>query len=274
MSTILTMKPDQSAAGAFKTLKGHYALVTGGSRGIGYAVAKNLAAAGCNVAISSRNRKDIRAAALRIEKSGARALGIAADISRQAGVHDMFRELHQWSGGRLDILVCNAGFPFLPEIWNTPLHSTPVEKLESWYIGLFKTDTLGSVFCTFEALPLMIRHRRGSIIYIASTPALEGFQGTPYTVAKAGILGLMKDVARTYGKYHIRANALALGNILTPATSQHMDAPTRKALAKETPLRRWGEPDEVGQAVLFLASAHSSFITGQTIVVDGGTVRW
>ena len=132
---------------------------------------------------------------------------------------------------------------------------------------------MGSVFCTYEALPLMMARKGGSIIYIASTPALEGFQGTPYTVAKSGVPGLMKDVARLYGHLNIRANALALGNILTPATLESLDPGMQDKLAQETPLKRWGEPEEVARAALFLASNRSSFITGQTIAVDGGSVR-
>ena len=132
---------------------------------------------------------------------------------------------------------------------------------------------MGAVRCTFEALQIMMPRKNGSIIYISSTPALEGYRGTPYTVAKAGILGLMKDIAREYGKYDIRANALALGNIRTPATFEQLDEDSRKALAQEAPLRRWGDPQEVGKAAIFLASDLSGFITGQTIVVDGGTLR-
>ena len=148
----------------------------------------------------------------------------------------------------------NAGYFFSQEIWNTPLDATPADKLQSWFLDVFQTDTMGSVFCTYEALPLMMARKNGSIIYIASTPALEGLQGTPYTVAKAGVLGLMKDVARLYGHLNIRANALALGNILTPATLESLDPGTQSKLAQETPLKRWGEPEEVARAALFLAS--------------------
>jgi len=258
-----------------RILEGHFALVTGGSRGIGRAMAESLAGAGCNVAIASRHLKGSQVAADEIgEKTGCRALGVQCDVSQSSQVRRLFQEIRRWSEDRLDVLACNAGYPFLKEIWNTPLHQTPADQIEAWYMNLFRTDTLGSVLCTHEALPLMIEQRRGSIIYVSSTPALEGFQGTPYTVAKAGVLGLMKDIACAYGQYNIRANALALGNILTPATFDQLDPASRQRFAEETPLKRWGECEEVARATLFLASPMSSFITGQTLVIDGGTVRW
>ena len=255
-------------------LRGQYALVTGGSRGIGRAIAESLAQVGCNIAVVSRNAGESSTVARELaETLNIRAIGLAADVSKQRSVHRLFEKLREWSGNRLDILVNNAGYPFRPEIWNTPLHAAPPDKLQSWFLDVFETDTMGSVFCTFEALSLMISRQKGSIVYISSTPALEGYKGAPYTVAKAGILGLMKDVAREYGRYNIRANALALGNIQTPATFDNLDPKTRKALAREAPLGRWGKPIEVGRAVVFLASELSSFVTGQTLVVDGGNVR-
>jgi 3-oxoacyl-[acyl-carrier protein] reductase len=254
-------------------LQGQYALVTGGSRGIGRAIAKSLAQVGCNIAIASRDAREASAVAKELaETLNIHVIGLAADVSKQRSVHRLFEKIRKWTGNRLDILVNNAGYPFEPEIWNTPLHAMPADKLQSWFLDVFETDTMGSVFCTFEALSLMISRGRGSIVYISSTPALEGYKGAPYTVAKAGILGLMKDVAREYGRYNIRANALALGNIQTPATFDNLDPKTRKALAREAPLGRWGLPVEVGRAVVFLASDLSSFVTGQTLVVDGGNV--
>lgn len=257
-----------------RSMEGRHALVTGGSRGIGLAAASALAGAGCKVALCSRSVSEARAAAEEIRtKQRVETLGLGCDVSEPADVKRMFGDVARWTNGKLDALVCNAGYPFLREIWETPLDRTPEDKLTAWYLEPFRVDTLGSVYCTFEALQIMIKGGGGSMIYIASTPALEGLQGSPYTVAKAGILGLMKDVARSYGKDGIRANALALGNISTPATTEIMDAKTQQAFAEATPLKRWGRPEEVAQAILFLASPQSSFITGQTLVVDGGSLR-
>ncbi len=256
-------------------LEGQYALITGGTRGIGRAVAENFARHGCNVAVTSRHAAECEEAAASLGRSfPVKAIGTACDVSDGAAVAGLFRTLRQWSSDRLDALVCNAGFPLLEEIWNTPLDRTPAERVEEWYLGIFRVDTLGSVFCTREALPLMMQRQAGSIVYISSTPALQGFQGAPYTIAKAGLLGLMKDVAHEYGKWNIRANALALGNIDTPATLGALSPETQRRFAEDAPLRRWGTAKEVADAALFLASSMSGFMTGQTLVIDGGTVRF
>lgn len=256
-------------------LTGRFALVSGSTRGIGRAIADSLAGAGCHVVVSSRSAEDASAAAEQLQENhGVRALGLPCDVSSLDSVRRLFSELRAWSGGRLDVLVCNAGYPFDRTIWDTPLDATPADKLEDWYQRVYRTDTLGSVFCTYDALPMMMRQRSGSIVYISSTPALRGFKGIPYTIAKAGVLGLMKDVAAEYGKYNIRANALALGNIETPATFDSLDPATQESFSRDAPLGRWGKPGEVARAALFLAGGLSSFVTGQTLVVDGGIVRW
>jgi 3-oxoacyl-[acyl-carrier protein] reductase len=255
-------------------MEGNYAVVTGSTRGIGRAMAGTLARHGCNIVVSSRNAGDCERTAKELAaEHGVRTVGLPCDVSVQSRVSAMFREIRGWCDGRLDVLICNAGYPLQDDIFNTPMDATPADKLEEWYLSVFRTDALGSVFCTYEALPMMLARGRGSIIYVSSIPALAGYQGAPYTVAKAGILGLMKEIAREYGRHNIRANALALGNIRTPATYDMVDEATRQLFAEQAPLRRWGLPEEVGGAALFLASEQSGFITGQTLVVDGGVVR-
>jgi 3-oxoacyl-[acyl-carrier protein] reductase len=117
----------------------------------------------------------------------------------------------------------------------------------------------------------MVPQRQGNLIFISSTPALSGYHGAPYTEAKAGLLGLMRDLGREYGKYGIRANAVAPGNIASGWYHQLTES-QKQALAAEASLQRWGHPEEVAGAILFLASDLAGFITGQTIVVDGGKV--
>jgi len=258
-----------------RMMDGRHAVVTGATRGIGRSIAETLARQGCNLVISSRNPEACRETAARISTEfDVSTLDLACDVAVQSDVRSLFDRVGPWCRGQLDVLVCNAGYPLLAEPWSTPLHATPPDKLDEWYVGIFRTDTMGSVYCTREALPLMMERRRGSIIYVSSIPALTGFQGAPYTVAKAGILGLMKDVAREYGKDNIRANALALGNIRTPATYDLLGPDTRAAFAEQASLQRWGTPEEVAGAALFLASDQSGFITGHTLVVDGGMTGW
>jgi NAD(P)-dependent dehydrogenase (short-subunit alcohol dehydrogenase family) len=258
-----------------QSMEGRNAVITGSTRGIGRAMAGMLARQGCNIVVSSRNAAECeREAAELSARHHVRATGLSCDVSNQSDVRSLFKEVRGWCEGELDVLICNAGYPLRAEIWNTPLDATPADKLEEWYLSAFRTDTLGSVFCTYEALPMMMSRECGSIIYVSSIPALAGYQGAPYTVAKAAILGLMKDVALEYGRHNIRANALALGNIRTPATYDLLDPATRKRFGDQAPLRRWGLPEEVARAALFLASDDSGFITGQTLVVDGGVVRW
>jgi 3-oxoacyl-[acyl-carrier protein] reductase len=258
-----------------KHLKDCWALVTGGSRGIGLASAEALAGAGCNVVVAARDPSASRTAGEGISRRfQVSAHGVPCDVTRATQVRALFEELGRISGGRLDVLVCNAGYPFRREIWDAKLHASDPETLGDWCQTVFGTDALGSLYCTREALPIMMAGgKRGSVVYIASTPAIEGFQGTAYTMAKSAVLGLMKDVAAGYGRYGIRANALALGNIATPATLDQTDPAIRDELVKNAPLRRWGTPEEAARAVLFLASDESSYMTGQTLVIDGGMVR-
>ncbi len=249
--------------------------MTGSTRGIGRSIAGALARHGCNVVITARNAGECQEAATRLaEENGVSTLGLTCDVSSRTEVRSLFSHVSAWCAGQMDVLVCNAGYALQDEPWATPLHVTPPGKLDEWYLGVFRTDAMGSVYCTREALPLMMARGRGSIIYLSSISALSGFQGAPYTVAKAGILGLMKDVAREYGRHNIRANALALGNIRTPATWDLLSTETRELFAQQAPLQRWGTPEEVAGATLFLASDDSSFVTGHTLVVDGGMIGW
>ena len=257
-----------------RCLEGKTVLVTGATRGIGRSIADTFAAAGARVAITSRNENDCRITARQIEETyQVDVLGAACDVASCASVHELFLQLAAWSGNRLEVLVNNAGYPMNAEIWNMRLHEAKADALERWFLDIFRSDCMGAVFCTRAALQWMVPAGGGSIIYLVSTPALEGYRGSPYTAAKGAVLGLMRDVACEYGRHGIRANALALGNIETPATIGSLDERTRRLLADEAPLGRWGKPQEVADAALFLGSDRSGFITGQTLVVDGGTVR-
>lgn len=192
-------------------------------------------------------------------------------MARRDQVKRLFRRIKAWDEGPLQAVVCNAGYPIVPQWWDSPLHELSEEDADRAFAQVAATDLAGSRWCTYYALPHLLARKSGSLVYTSSTPALTGYQGTPYTEAKAGVLGLMRDVARTYGPNGIRANAIAPGNIRTEWLEKIAPA-ERKRLERENPLRRFGEPEEIAKVVLFLASDLSSFVTGETIIVDGGTV--
>ncbi|MDZ7343438.1 MAG: SDR family oxidoreductase [candidate division KSB1 bacterium] len=253
-------------------LRGRVALITGASRGIGKATATLFARCGAAVAVNSRSFEQANhlAEAIR-EHFNIPTLAAVADVSNAAAVRKMFEALQNWSGDRLDVLVCCAGYPLLEELWRTPLHEMGEREIDQWFRKVRAVDLDGARFCSHYALKMMIPQRRGNLLYVSSTPAVSGYHGTPYTEAKAGLLGLMRDLAREYGKHGIRANAVAPGNIASGWYHQLAEA-KKQELAAEAPLRRWGQPEEVAGTIAFLASDLAGFITGQTIVVDGGKI--
>ncbi len=247
-------------------------LITGGTRGSGLAMAQLFATCGAHLAINSRTQEEAARVAEELQKAyGVPVLPLAADVSEVNAVAKMFVELSAWSKGRLEVLVCNAGFPLIEKLWQTPLHELNEQEAAEWFQRVRAVDLDGARYCSREALRLMLPRKKGSIIFISSTPALAGYQGTPYTEAKAAVLGLMRDLSREYSASGIRVNALALGNIAS-GWYDRLSEERKKALAAEAPMGRWGSPFEVAGAILFLASDLAGFVTGQTLVVDGGKV--
>lgn len=253
-----------------KLLFGKKALLTGAGRGIGRAIGLSLAKHGADVCISSRTLSDLLSLKAEIKLINPRSLvvPIVANIGVASEV-ELLVDMATKKMGSVDIVICAAGYPLIKDVWENHIH----ELDEQDFLNVFRVDVLGSFNVVKNILPTMIKRRNGSIILFSSTPAVGGYdKGGPYTVAKAANLGLVKEIASEYGKYNIRCNAIAPGNIKTGKTFDRLSAKAKKKLAEEAPLGRWGDPTEVAKVVCLVASDEMSFVTGQTIVVDGGTV--
>ncbi|HLF27149.1 MAG TPA: 3-oxoacyl-[acyl-carrier-protein] reductase [Anaerolineae bacterium] len=242
-------------------LKGKVALVTGGSRGIGRAIAIELAQRGAQVVVnynaSAGPAEEVVAA---IQTAGGAAIATHADVSKLDEAQKLIKAATE-TYGRLDILVNNAG--------TTRDMLLAVMKEEDWDTVL--ATNLKSVFnCSKAALRPMMRQKYGRIVNITSVSGVAGNAGqTNYSASKAGMIGFTKSLAKEVGSRNITVNAVAPGFVETDLT-RDLPADLKEAAIKVTPLGRWGTCEDVAYAVAFLASDEAAFITGQTLSVDGG----
>lgn len=246
-------------------LEGKVAIVTGASRGIGFEMASEFAARGANVIVCSRDMASSKKSAGIIK---GKAFPEQLDIADPSSVAKFMRrvlERHK----RVDILVNNAGYVFDRKLWYKKFHKVADDE----FGRVVEVDLKGSVRISQAVISPMLKRDGGVIISVSSTPVISGYtEGAPYTVAKAGIIAMTKHIALEYGGRNIRAYALALGNIATDATFNSMTASEKKKAAMENAMKRWGTPKEVARVAASIASDDFSFATGNTIVVDGGTV--
>jgi len=245
-------------------LAGRSAIVTGGSRGLGLEIAQGLAEAGAAVMICAR-RDDWLGPALRgLESQGFRAAGRVCDVSREEDVAAVV-EATEREFGRVDILVNNAGVS-----WGAEPEAMPLEK---WRLVL-DVNLTGAFLFAQAAGRKMIPRRRGAIINIASAAgvksAVEGPHYAAYTASKAGLMGLTRELAASWGRHGIRVNAIAPGFFETRLT-EHVIPRIAARLEAATPLGRIGRAGEIKGAAVFLASDAASYITGQTLLIDGGS---
>ena len=243
-------------------LSGKNALVTGAGRGIGREIALTLARAGANIGVCDVDLVTAQSTAAEIQALGPKAMALRCDVSKAADIAEVVAAFcAQFSA--IDILVNNAGI--------TRDGLLVRMKEEDWDLVL--AINLKSAFlCCKEVSRLMMKARYGKIVNIASVVGLMGNAGQAnYSASKAGLIGLTKTLAKEFAGRNIQVNAVAPGFIQTAMTDK-LSAPDREKLASQIPMQRLGSPLDVANAVLFLSSSLSDYITGQVITVDGGLV--
>ena len=244
------------------SLKGKVAVVTGGNRGIGRAIAAGFAEAGATVVIAARNGKKSAEAATEIKASGGRAIAVTSDVSDRAQIERMVDAVNA-DVGPIDVLVNNAGIGF---------HADALTLQDSEWNRLFGINLEG-VWMTSQIVGRrMTRRRSGSIINIGSISGLiinRPQWHSPYGISKAAVHHLTRSLAAEWSRYGVRVNAIAPGYVKTEiATTEYEEY--RRYWKDEVPMQRYGSPDEIAPAALYLASDASSFMTGEVMVIDGG----
>ncbi len=237
------------------------ALVTGAGRGIGKAIALELAKEGCSVAVNYNNSSAAAEAVVcEIEAAGGRAIAVKADVSSAGEVKNLFKEVEEKLSS-VEILVCNAG---------VTKDNLLMRMKDNEWNDVISADLTSLFYCAKEALRPMLKARYGRIIAISSVTGLVGNPGQcNYSAAKAGMLGFVKSLAREVGSRGITVNAVAPGYIETDMTAV-LSAEAREAMVNGIPAGRTGKPEDVAKVVRFLASDDAAYVHGQVIAVNGG----
>jgi NAD(P)-dependent dehydrogenase (short-subunit alcohol dehydrogenase family) len=249
------------------SLKGRVALVTGASRGIGRAIALALGAAGADVACCARSVDQLEETAAEVRRRGPRAAGFRMDVTRAVEIHRAVTEVEQ-ALGPVDILVNNAGITF---------EKRSVEVTDDEWEQVLATNLTSMFRLARRVAPGMIARGSGKIINIGS---MYGALGVPryaaYCASKAGVEALTRSLGAEWARHGIQVNCLAPGYMNTDIPREAMADEKKRALfLSKVPARRIGEPEEAGPLAVYLASGASSFMTGQTVYLDGGqTIAW
>ncbi|MFC3531243.1 SDR family NAD(P)-dependent oxidoreductase [Vogesella facilis] len=245
-------------------LSGKVALLTGASRGMGYAMAAALGQAGAKVVISGLEPDECLAAEAALRAEGIEACAVACDVGDRQQVGALFAAACQ-RYGQVDILVCNAGIGHAPG----PLAATSDADWEQ----VMRINLQSQLWLTSLAIPPMAARGDGAVILTASLSSVRGNKGIGlYGLSKAGVAQLARNLAVEWGPHNVRVNAISPGVIRTRFAGPMLDDATLMARRiAQTPLRRVGEVKDVAGMTLLLASAAGSFITGQNLIIDGGT---
>jgi 3-oxoacyl-[acyl-carrier protein] reductase len=242
-------------------LTGQVALVTGASRGIGRAIAVQLARCGASVAGVARTKEGLASTLAAIREAGGTAEGFAADVSRTEDVNRVVEEVEAAFGGKIQVLVNNAG------ITKDGLF---LRMEDDAWDAVVDTNLKGTFLFCRAVGALMMRQRYGRIINITSVSALRGNPGQAnYSASKAGVIGFTQTIAREIASRGVTVNAVAPGFITTDMTDI-LPEKVKTEVKERIPVRRLGAPEDIADLVTYLASPSASFLTGQVIAVDGG----
>ncbi len=244
-------------------LTGKTAVITGSSKGIGRAIAEQMALAGANVVISSRKAPACEEVARGIVAAGGKAVSIPAHIGDKAALQNLVAKTHE-AFGKIDVLVCNAAV--------NPYYGPLNEISDEAFDRIMASNIKSNLWLCGMVMPEMAERKDGSMIIISS---IGGLRGTPvlgaYAISKAADMQLARNLAVEWGKHNIRVNAIAPGLVKTDFAKALWDNPdTLAATLRQSPLARIGDPVDIAGTAILLASEAGKFITGQTIVVDGG----
>lgn len=244
-------------------LKGKTAIVTGGARGIGRAIALTLAKAGANIVINyTSSSKAADEVVEEAKKLGVSALAMKADVSKNDEIENLVKQVLN-DFGSIDILVNNAGIT---------RDNLLIRMSEEDFQDVIDINLKGAFICTKHVSKVMMKQRTGKIINIASVVGVMGNAGqSNYAASKAGLIGFTKSIAKELAKRNVNVNAVAPGYIETDMTASLSDK-VKEEFMNVIPLPRAGQPQDVANAVLFLSSEYSDYITGQVIHIDGGMV--
>ncbi|MBP2299263.1 SDR family oxidoreductase [Azospirillum picis] len=244
------------------SLAGQVALVTGSGRGLGLEIARALAGSGAHVLLNGRTAAPLEAGAADIAAAGGTASVLAFDVSDRAAARAAFARIGR-EHGRLDVLVQNVG----------QRNRKPLTELSDDEIStLLDVDLVSGLILSREAARLMLPRGYGRMIAVTSVAGqIARANDAIYTAAKAGLAGMVRALAAEYGPHGLTSNAIAPGFFATETNAAIATDPERGAyFANRTPLRRWGRPEEIAGAAVFLASAAASYVNGHVLVVDGG----